>query len=438
MTKAASGLPERIGRYEVELQLGQGRYARVLIARDPVLGRQVAVKILRDDLSLDAAARTLWTGRLKEGARTAAALHTPGVLVVHDMGDDERVGPFVVLELVHGSSLRERLAQGRLSRSEVIHLARSLGSTLTQVHAAGVVHGNIKPENVLLSPAGPKLTDFGAVLVPAHDGPGSAAESAERLAGGSVGGTEADQFSLAALLYEAATGAPPFPGEGTRAAAGSAKATRYPAATSIDPDLRVCPGIDGIFERGLSSDPWERFGSCEALCGALASSLEAAQSPPFTPTTQSSIVPRLTRQWQNAAAAAAVVVIFALVLLGREPRPEGVSLRSVATAFASTIAPPEAAPSVSRRAAPAPSPSSAVLPVLSGNSKPAARMDGGPLTARFSGSEGRDPPATGDRSPSPSGDRVPSVTGDRSPSPARDRSLPGIGGPGSPAAADRD
>lgn len=423
MTQAASGVPKRVGRYEVELQLGQGRYARVLIARDPVLGRQVAVKILRDDLSLDAAAMSLCSRRLKEGARTAAALHMPGVLVVHDMGDDERVGPFVVLELVHGSSLRERFAQGRLSRIEVIHLARALGSTLGQVHAAGVVHGNIKPENVLLTPAGPKLTDFGAVLVRAPDGPAAVVESVEVLAGGFGGGEEGDQFSLAAILYEAATGAAPFPGEDTRAVAGSVQAARYRAATSVDPDLGVCPGIDRIFDRGLSKDPWQRFVSCEAFAAALASSFEAAQSSPFTPTTQSSIVPRLTRQWQNAAAAAAVVVIFALVLLGREPRPEGVSLRSVAAAFASTIGAPEAVPSAARRTLPSPSPSSALLPVLSGGPKSAAaREDGGAITARSSGSEDRDPSATGDRSPSPT----------------RDRRLSGTGGSGSSAGADRD
>lgn len=354
MTAATRGLPGRIGRYEVELQLGQGRIGRVLLARDPVLERQVAVKALRDDLAIDAGELRRSARRLKEGARIAASLRHPGVLPVHDMGDDESAGAFVVLELVHGGSLRERFAQGRLSRGEVGHLARALGAVLSHAHAAGVAHGNLKPENVLLAPA-PKLTDFGGLGPPHPDAPASiAARTAPEVLSRGASGAARDQFALAAILYEALAGAPPFPGEDAQAVADRVEATSYVAVTDVAGDLRSCPHIDAILGRALSPNPESRFPSCEAFVAALAASLEPAHVPLFTPTSRSSIVPRVTRRWQNAAAGAAVVVIFVLVLMGRQPRAEGVSLRSVAAAFLATIAAPEAASSTGHPSPPRP------------------------------------------------------------------------------------
>jgi eukaryotic-like serine/threonine-protein kinase len=354
MTASARGLPARIGRYEVELQLGQGRIGRVLLARDPVLERQVAVKTLRDDLAVDADELQRCARRLKEGARIAAALRHPGVLSVHDMGDDERSGAFVVLELVHGGSLRERLAQGRLPRSDVIHLARALGSTLSHAHANGIAHGNLKPENVLLSPA-PKLTDFGGLAPPSADAPASIiARTAPEVLSGGATSAAGDQFTLAVILYEALAGVSPFPGDDEHAVADRVRATSYAPVTDVASDLRACPHIDAILGRALSPNPEKRFASCEAFAAALAASLEPAHVPLFTPTSRSSIVPRITRRWQNAAAGAAVVVIFALVLIGRQPRAEGVSLRSVAAAFLAAIAAPEAAPSPGRPPPPLP------------------------------------------------------------------------------------
>lgn len=393
MTSGASGLPDRVGRYEVEVQLGEGRFGRVLIARDPALGRQVAVKILRADPSLDARTMSLAAQRLKEGARTAAALRHPGVLVVHDMGDDERVGAYVVLELVHGNSLRERLVQGRLSRSEVIHLARSLASTLSHAHANGVAHGNIKAENVLLSPAGPKLTDFGGPILPDAEGPASVVGTIapEILAGGS-GSAQGDQFSLAAILFEAATGAPPFPGDDPRVVADSVKASAHDVATSVATDLHACPRIDAIFDRALAKNPGKRFASCEAFTTALCASLEPSQGPFFTPASQSSIVPKTTRRWQNAAAAVAVGVIFALVTLGRQPRPGGVSLRSVASAFASAVGAPDPMASAGgRRISVLPLAPSAGPIGTPGNPKASGRDDGGALSGRSSTRRDRDP-----------------------------------------------
>src|SRR5271170_6178926 len=160
-------LPDRIGRYDVEHLLGQGGMGRVLLARDTVLGREVALKILRDDLGLTPELKEQLVDRMRQEARAAAALSHPAMVTLHDMGEDEHVGLYLVFERIVGPTLRERLHEkGPLPPTEVARLARALGSALTHAHAAGVVHRDVKPENVMLSPTGPKLTDFGIARMP--------------------------------------------------------------------------------------------------------------------------------------------------------------------------------------------------------------------------------------------------------------------------------
>ncbi|MGH7294770.1 MAG: serine/threonine-protein kinase, partial [Polyangiaceae bacterium] len=139
-------LPARIGRYEVELLLGQGGMGRVLLARDTVLGRDVALKILRDDLGLTPELKAQLVERMRQEARAAATLSHPGMVTLHDMGEDEAVGLYLVFERIAGPSLRERLLEGGpLATPEVARLARTLGAALTHAHAAGVVHRDVKP-----------------------------------------------------------------------------------------------------------------------------------------------------------------------------------------------------------------------------------------------------------------------------------------------------
>ncbi|HXX65617.1 MAG TPA: serine/threonine-protein kinase [Polyangiaceae bacterium] len=413
MTDRVGGVPERVGRYEVALQLGQGRTGRVFLARDPSLGRQVAIKALHDDLSLDAAAVADSARLLKEGARTQASLRHPGIVVVHDTGDDERVGAFVVLELMPGGSLRERLAQGRLSRSEVTQLARSLGSALSHAHDSGVIHGNLKPENILVSPWGPKLSDFAGANHAALTHPASVAGTeAPEVLSGHPSRPESDQFSLAAILFEALTGMAPLGGQDASTAAVVVKANQPVPATGVAPDLRSCPRLDAIFERALARDPQARFASCDVFVAALVASLEAAQGPVLTPTSQSSMVPKTARRWQNVAAIVAVGVIFALVLLGRQPRSGGVSLRSVATAFAQALAVTDVAPAGRRATAWSASSSGAPLP-FPGPPKTSTREEAGGPSSR--------PSAAGDHGPSEANDRGSSGAADRGSAGNRDR-----------------
>lgn len=333
-------LPERIGRYEVQRVLGEGAMGRVLLARDTVLGRCVAIKVLREDLGLPDDARARLFERLRQEARAAAAVSHPGIVTLHDMGDDERAGLFLVFELIDGPTLRERIARGPMPPAEVAAMARTLGRALTHAHAAGLIHRDVKPGNVVLGPTGAKLTDFGIAGVqgratsvigtPAYGAP-------EAMASGAFT-SYSDQYSLASTLYEALTGVRPFEGD------------RSMSVTS-----RV------LFHRALAEKARDRFASCEVFATLLADELEGRNERPLTtPMPPSSIVPRATRRWQNSAALAGVLVIVALVVAGKlQGDDEGVSLRSVAVSFAAAagtaramIKGPTATPAATTTAAP--------------------------------------------------------------------------------------
>jgi serine/threonine protein kinase len=339
-------LPARIGRYDVELLLGQGGMGRVLLARDTVLGRGVALKVLRDDLGLTPELKAQLVERMRQEARAAATLSHPAMVTLHDMGEDERVGLYLVFERIVGPTLRERLHEGGpVPPAEVARLARALGSALSHAHAAGVVHRDVKPENVMLSPVGPKLTDFGIARLPdstitrATTVLGTPAYSApEALAAGTFG-AQSDQFSLAATLYEALTGQRAFPGDDVLVVATRVSTGKHTAPTSVLPELRGFAHVDVIFDRALAKDEKMRFASCEAFGNALAAELEGANAAFLsTPVPRWSIATRKTRRVQNTAIFAGLLVIAALVVIGRFHRSEeeGVSLHGVASAFASS------------------------------------------------------------------------------------------------------
>ena len=381
--------PARIGRYEIERLLGEGGMGRVLLARDTVLGRRVALKILRDDLGLPPELRAQLVERMRQEARAAAALSHPGMVTLHDMGQDEEVGLYLVFELIDGPTLREQLQKGPLPAATVASIARTIGAALTHAHEAGVIHRDVKPENVMLARTGPKLTDFGiarlqdSTLTRATTVLGTPAYSApEALASGAFG-PRSDEFSLATTLYEALTGARAFPGDDALSVATRVATSKQPALSAQLPSLGRFAHLDAIFDRALAKEAKNRFPTCEAFGNLVADELEGANSDTITPAPRSSIVPRATRRWQNVTALASVVVIAALVVAGRLRSGDegGVSLKSVASAFAATVgsAPKmvvAAPPSLAHRSSPAPSASpsagASASPVLDAGAAEAA------------------------------------------------------------------
>ena len=371
--------PRTIGRYEVERLLGQGGMGRVWLARDTILGRRVAIKVLRDDLALPPSVRDELVTRMRHEAQAAAAVSHPNIVTLHDMGEDDVVGLFLVFEYVPGpradgpESLRDRLRDGPLPLGDVAKLARELGSALTFAHAAGVVHRDIKPENILFSRTGSKIADFGIARIPestitrVNTVLGTPAyTSPEALSKGDFGAAS-DQFAFAATLYEAATGIRAFGGEDAIATAGKVSSEPPPPLEVGLASPPVVRTLGAALLKGVAKDVDGRFASCVDLGEAVARAIERPNdveggpdttgapsdrlellertplssrvtlerakrltsdrpSPMLTPygasrteTPRPSIIIRKqTHRWQNLIAATALVVIVILVVLGKK------------------------------------------------------------------------------------------------------------------------
>jgi serine/threonine protein kinase len=278
MSRHPSNLPSQVGRYQVIRELGRGAMGQVLLAHDPVLDRPVAVKHLRDDLSLTGDQFTALTKRMEQEARAAARVAHPNLVALHDMGRDPIVGLFLVFEYVEGETLEERLRDGPLPAAEAAQLSRELGSALSEAHAAQILHRDIKPENVLLAKTGAKLADFGIARLPdsslTHPGGllGTPAYSAPEALDAGRFSPESDQFSMACTLFEAISAQRAFPGEDAIDVAGLVQ-TMDPAPLAAA--LRLDASVDSVLARALSKHPAERFSSCAEFGSALAEALSA-------------------------------------------------------------------------------------------------------------------------------------------------------------------
>jgi serine/threonine protein kinase len=278
--------PRTIGRYEVERLLGQGGMGRVWLARDTVLGRRVAIKVLRDDLALPPSVREELVTRMRHEAQAAAAVSHPNIVTLHDMGEDDAVGLFLVFEYVAGpradgpESLRDRLRDGPLPLVDVARLARELGSALTFAHAAGVIHRDIKPENILFSRTGAKIADFGIARIPdstitrVNTVLGTPAYTSPEALSKADFGPGSDQFAFAATLYEAATGVRAFGGDDPIVTAGKVSSEPPPPLESAIGTAAVVRSLNAALAKGVAKDVNDRFASCVDLGEAVARAIE--------------------------------------------------------------------------------------------------------------------------------------------------------------------
>jgi len=211
-----------ISHYEIIGPIGKGGMGEVWKALDTNLGREVAIKTLPPEF----AAGTEHLARFRREARAASALNHPNICVVHDLGEaDGR--PFIVMDLLHGETLRERLGRGPLSVEDALDLGGQLADGLEAAHSAGILHRDIKPANIFITDRGTaKLLDFG--LARAQGAEPEDAPTMDVTAAGTVMGTVAymspeqargepldarsDLFSLGVVLYEMLTGRPAFSG----------------------------------------------------------------------------------------------------------------------------------------------------------------------------------------------------------------------------------
>lgn len=272
----AEGLPAKIGRYRIERELGQGAMGRVYLARDLELEREVALKTIKArDLSQEK--REAFLERFRNEARAAAKLHHPNIVQVYDVGEDPEFGPYLVFEYVAGQNLKEVLrARGPLDPSELTKLARQMADGLTAAHAAGIIHRDLKPENLLITPSGDtKLADFGVARLPdanlTREGQflGTPCYSAPETLTEARYGEASDLFSMAAVLYEAATGKRAFPGSDALGVAHRVVSETPPPPSEVSEGPLIPHGVDRVIMAGLNKRPEDRPPSPHSLSRAI-------------------------------------------------------------------------------------------------------------------------------------------------------------------------
>ncbi len=262
-------------RYELESKVGSGGMGTVWKAKDLLLDRIVAVKLLHDGLADDAA----FGERFRREARSAARLGHPNVVAVYDTGQDPDGAPFIVMEYVEGESLHQMLHRtGPLPVEDTARIARSILAGLAHAHNRGLVHRDMKPANVLFDTTHEhaKVVDFGIAkgldetggLTRTSGMIGTAAYLSPEQVNGHDAGPASDLYAVGCLLYACLTGEPPFAGSTPVTVAMKHLNEAVPPLSARRPD--VPPDFEAVIRRSLEKDPARRFSSAEQMEAAVA------------------------------------------------------------------------------------------------------------------------------------------------------------------------
>ncbi len=267
-------------RYQIEEKIAEGGMARVYRGRDLLLKRTIAIKILKDQMTGDAA----FIRRFEREAQSAAGLSHPNIVNVYDVGDEDGIY-YIIMELIDGKNLKEYIKEkGRLSTLEAAKITRQIAEALQVAHEFGVVHRDIKPQNILLTRDGSvKVTDFGIAI--AGDGAtvtigneiiGSVQYFSPEQARGEVAGKKSDLYSLGIILYEILTGKVPYSGESPVAVA------MKHLQEQIIPPRRLVSSIPDSLEqvvmKAVEKDSADRYSSIDEFLEDL-KSVENSRSP---------------------------------------------------------------------------------------------------------------------------------------------------------------
>jgi eukaryotic-like serine/threonine-protein kinase len=329
------------GRYVLEELVGAGGMSSVYRAHDQLLERDVALKILHSSYREDEEA----VERFRREAQAVARLSHPNVVTVIDRGEEDG-HQFIVFEYVDGATLKDHLAKrGPLPPEEALAIAIEVGEALAYAHGHGIVHRDVKPQNVILNGSGSaKVTDFGIArsvdvekdLTETGMVIGTGDYIAPEQASGQPVDARSDQYSLGVVLYELLTGEVPYPGDNAMAVAMRHLRDPVPSVRARRPGLS--PRVDAIVARALAKKPRDRFPSVEAMAAALEAALAEEHGargpddedtgtlpPPAPPPPRARRPRRPPRRSRTVVVALVLLGVLALVAglvaarLGRDP-----------------------------------------------------------------------------------------------------------------------
>ncbi len=255
-------------RYQVESRLGSGGMATVYKGRDLMLERAVAIKVLREDYSSDPAFRE----RFRQEAKAAANLAHPSIIIIHDFGlDAGRL--FIVMEYIPGADLKSILqSRGRFTVDEALPLLIQACAGIGYAHRAGLVHCDVKPQNMLVTPDNRlKVTDFGIARALASIRPeekssvvwGSPQYFSPEQAAGSAPSPASDVYSLGVVMYEMLTGRLPFTGDSSTDLSRQHRLEPPPPPRQLEPSIP--PALEEIMLKVLDKEPVARYRTADQL-----------------------------------------------------------------------------------------------------------------------------------------------------------------------------
>jgi len=273
--------PKTLGRYEIQRELGRGTMGVVYEAEDPMLHRKIALKAIRIALSIPDELRAHFEKRFLAEARAVAVLSHPGIVVVHDVGRDEKTEtPYIAMEYLEGRTLEQVTTGGkRLDWREACGLAARAAWALHHAHDRGIVHRDIKPANIMRMPSGePKIMDFGIARLPASeltaagDLFGTPSYMSPEQAVGTVADARSDVFSLGCVLYQLLSGKKSFDGDSLPLILLRVREETPPPPSKWVDGLSL--DVDAVVARALEKNVDERYQDAKSFAEDLEDVLE--------------------------------------------------------------------------------------------------------------------------------------------------------------------